>query len=109
MNPIITSMLDDDLYKVSQCQAVIQKFPKALATYSFINRGKHKFSPALWIRLKEQIELMRDLSLKKHELDFLKGACPYLTPPFLEWLESYRYNPDEVSSLALKLPIRPEF
>jgi nicotinate phosphoribosyltransferase len=42
-NISIHSILDNDFYKFTMQQAVIQLFPKAKVRYQFINRGEHKF------------------------------------------------------------------
>ena len=41
--PIINSMFDDDLYKLSQQQAFMELFPNAIGEYRFQNRGSHRF------------------------------------------------------------------
>jgi nicotinate phosphoribosyltransferase len=36
------------------------------------------------------------ISLTDSELQWLKEACPYLTPEYLTYLSSYRYKPEQV-------------
>ena len=38
------SILDNDQYKFTMQQAVLELFPDADAEYTFINRGGHKFN-----------------------------------------------------------------
>lgn len=40
---IIKSLIDTDLYKLTQQQAVIELFPRAVVKYRFFNRGNTKF------------------------------------------------------------------
>ena len=42
---IVTSPLDDDLYKLSMASLVHEKFPNAVVEYEFTNRGGTKFPP----------------------------------------------------------------
>uniref|UniRef100_UPI0038F75556 hypothetical protein n=1 Tax=Streptomyces scabiei TaxID=1930 RepID=UPI0038F75556 len=40
---MLTSLLDNDFYKITMQNAVIKRFPYAHARYAFINRGQHAF------------------------------------------------------------------
>ena len=64
MKPIITSLLDTDLYKITQQQAVVQQFPRAPVAYRFINRGKTQFPAGFDEALLHQIEFMSQISSK---------------------------------------------
>ena len=92
----INSMLDDDLYKLTMCQAVCQKFPYAHARYEFINRGQHTFRAGFANSLKKHVELMKRIRLEEAEAYHLGKVCPFLTPVFIDFLKGYRYNPEEV-------------
>lgn len=94
--PIITSMLDDDLYKLTMCQAVCQCYPHAQAIYSFINRGGTEFTRDFVNHLRNEIDSMADLKLTSEEAAWLKQACPFLTPVFIDFFKGYRYDPSEV-------------
>jgi len=93
---IIKSILDTDLYKLTMQQAIMQKFPYAGARFKFINRGKHNFSASFVKILLEEIKEMSSLTLEKEEKDFLKKECPFLTPVYLDFLSSFKYNSNEV-------------
>ncbi|MFT3822514.1 MAG: nicotinate phosphoribosyltransferase [Chitinophagaceae bacterium] len=94
-NPIV-SILDNDFYKFTMQQGVIRLFPYAHARYAFINRGKHSFPPGFAAALRKAVDGMALLKLKKEEKYFLQTTCPYLDPVYLDFLEGYRYQPDEV-------------
>jgi len=100
MEPIIKSMLDDDLYKFTMCQAVISKFPAAKAKYEFINRGDAKFTQGFLRRLKYSLADLSTLRMSKSEILFLLDECPFLRKPFIEWLDYYRYD---LSDLSIRL------
>ncbi|WP_345953429.1 nicotinate phosphoribosyltransferase [Mucilaginibacter sp. PAMB04168] len=92
----LPSLLDNDFYKFTMQQGVIRLFPYAKARYQFINRGKHSFPPGFAQALREAVNDMAHLQLTREEKNFLRVTCPYLDPLYLDFLEGYRYNPEEV-------------
>lgn len=93
---LISSILDNDFYKITMQQGVIRLFPAAEAKYQFINRGKHLFPENFSVALRKAVNEMALLKLSKEEKQFLKVTCPYLDPVYLDFLEGYRFNPEEV-------------
>ncbi|MBV8251131.1 MAG: nicotinate phosphoribosyltransferase [Chitinophaga sp.] len=92
----ITSILDNDFYKFTMQHCVVKLFPKARARYKFINRGQHAFPPGFAEALRAAVNDMEQLQLTKEEKHYLAITCPYLDPTYLDFLQGYRYNPDEV-------------
>ena len=92
----ILSILDNDFYKFTMQNAVINLFPKAKAHYTFINRGKHNFPKGFAELLRKEIDLLSQLKLSKPEKDFLFKNCPYIAPTYLDFLQGFQYDPDEV-------------
>lgn len=92
----IISILDNDFYKFTMQQAVVNLFPKAKANYAFINRGNHSFPDGFAEILKENIQQMKSLQLTLAEKKFLRKNCPYLNPTYLDFLQGFRYDPSEV-------------
>jgi nicotinate phosphoribosyltransferase len=92
----LPSMLDNDFYKFTMQQGVVRLFPGARVKYEFINRGKHRFPPGFAQDLRKAIDEMTGLKLTPQEKQFLQTTCPYLDPLYLDFLEGYRYNPQEV-------------
>src|SRR5690606_12555760 len=92
----LTSILDNDFYKFTMQFAASKLFPKAQARYQFINRGKHIFPDGFDKLLKDAINEMAGLKLTKAEKDFLRTRCPYIDPTYLDFLQGYRYDPEEV-------------
>ena len=95
--PIITSLLDSDLYKFTMQQAVLHLFPQAVVTYRFKNRGKQRFDDNFLKKLKRHIFLMSQIQLTPEEYSWLKANIPFFKPWYLEYLRNYRYNPSEVN------------
>lgn len=93
-DPIIQSMLDDDLYKFTQQMMFIELFPNAIGEYRFHNRGKHRFNGDFMDSLKYQIEeCLPALKVTDGEIEWLSSTVPYLKPWYLDTLKNYRYNP----------------
>ena len=93
----IISILDNDFYKFTMQNAVINLFPKAKAHYIFINRGKHEFPEGFAAALRKEIDLLSQLKLTKTEKEFLFRNCPYIAPTYLDFLQGFRYDPEEVT------------
>ncbi len=93
---MIQSILDNDLYKFTMQQAVHMLYPRAQARYSFINRGETSFPQGFAQKVRNQVERMSGLCLTKKEKAYLKETCYFLTPVYLDFLESYRFDPGEV-------------
>ncbi len=94
---MIQSILDNDLYKFSMQQAVHMLYPRAQVKYAFINRGETPFPKGFDKRIQHEIEKMRQLRLSPTQKKFLQNRCYFLTPVYLDFLESYQYDPDEVT------------
>lgn len=90
------SILDNDFYKFTMQRGVIRLFPGASVRYQFINRGKHSFPPGFDKALRQAVDEMSLLRLSKQEKSFLQSKCPYLDPVYLDFLEGYHFNPEEV-------------
>lgn len=95
--PIITTPLRTDLYKMTMGQGVFHNFPNVRAGYEFINRGRHQFPERFGWKLQEQVEMMSDLALSPSDRQFLEVKCPYLTTDYLDWFAGYRFDPKEVA------------
>lgn len=94
--PIITSMLDDDLYKCNMGSVAFHLFPRAIVTYEFINRAKTAFPEGFDVALRLQIKNMSDLKLTAGEAAWLK-TIKYIRPTYVEWLAGYQMDPGEVT------------
>lgn len=94
--PHLTSLLDNDFYKITMQQGVIKLFPHSMARYEFINRGKHEFPEGFAAILRNAVDKMATLRLSPQEKIYLATACPYLEPTYLDFLQGYSYDPSEV-------------
>lgn len=97
--PIITSVVDSDLYKFTMGQAVAKRYPRARVRYDFINRGNTLFPAGFADELKNQIEYLSQLRMTKDERDILTQKCGrFLDPVYIDMiLSGYQFDPREVS------------
>ncbi|MDW7732754.1 MAG: nicotinate phosphoribosyltransferase [Methanolobus sp.] len=95
---MIRSILDNDLYKFTMQMAVLELFPDVVAEYRFTNRGTQRFNEGFVRKLRRIIdEDMPALALTDDEYLWLKAACPYFKPMYVEYLRNYRFDPSEVT------------
>lgn len=94
---IIRSILDTDLYKFTTGYAYAKLFPRAYGEFRFIDRNKQRFSAEFADQVREEIRAMSALTLTREEKDFLQRELPYLPPIYLDFLQGYHFDPDEVS------------
>lgn len=100
---IIKSFLDNDFYKFTIQNAIMKLFPSVYCKYKFFNRGNHVFYPGFDILLKNAINKMKFLYLKKEEYDYI--SCHFKSIfdiYYLNFLKSFRYNPNEVFVSQIK-------
>lgn len=96
VRPIITSLLDTDMYTFTVGQMVFWNYPELIVGYEFVNRGYTPFPEGFANKLRVQIEMMADLSLKREELEYL-NTIPYLRKGYVEWFSSFRFDPSQVT------------
>lgn len=78
-------------------QAVHSLYPRAEVKYGFINRGDTRFPDDFAKKLQAEVFKMADLQLQDDELEYLHKTCYFLTPVYLEFLQHFRYSPENVS------------
>ncbi|MDR0725330.1 MAG: nicotinate phosphoribosyltransferase [Prevotellaceae bacterium] len=94
---IIKYFTDNDLYKFSVMLAIQKLYPKAMVRYRFFNRGETDFPDGFAEALKAELEKMTALKLSKQEKQFIEKRCYFFDPVFIDFLEGYTYDPDEVT------------
>jgi len=97
IDPIVRSLIDTDFYKLLMCQSVFRNKPETTVTFSLINRARN-IRLAEMIdegELREQLDHVRSLSLKRGESTWMRGNMFYgkrqmFRSDFMEWLENLR-------------------
>lgn len=100
IDPIVRSLLDTDFYKLLMCQSVFRNRPDTRVTFSLINRTSSVRLADLIDEgeLREQLDHVRSLSLRRGESTWLRGNTFYgkrqmFRPDFMEWFEALRLPP----------------
>ncbi len=93
---VIKSLLDTDLYKLTMGQAVWDNYPLLEARYKFIDRRQTKFPKKFAEKLRAEVNSMAEIRLSIAEKRFLQEKCTYFKSEYLDWLESYKFRPEQV-------------
>ena len=89
MEQIITSLLENDLYKFTMQQLALNQYPDVEVEYSFVNRGQTFFPKDFGKKLKAQINRIEQLKFKPDEIQFLRKNAPFLKESYLRWLSQF--------------------
>ena len=93
---IISSILENDLYKFSMSYYYQVHYPKAWGTFTFHDRNNTKYSEEFVVALKEEIEALATLSLQPSEFAWAVKTIHYIPQCFWEWLCYFRFEPEKV-------------
>lgn len=94
IDPILTSILDTDAYKLHMQQAVYHRYHDVTGTAEFRCRGDDMLGEYA-AEIGAQIDLMRNLALTDEEFVFLSGL-PFFHQDYLAWLRAFRFDPRQV-------------
>lgn len=100
--PIITSLLETDLYKFSMGMAIYHQFPAYKTTWTFKCRNKNvKFTPEMVEEIKEQIQNYCTLTFKEDELEYLNNI-KWFKGSYIDFLRLWkpRYEDFEITTDA---------
>jgi nicotinate phosphoribosyltransferase len=93
---IISSILENDLYKFSMSYYYQVHYPKAWGTFTFHDRNNTKYNEEFVVALKEEIEALATLSLQPSEFAWAVKTIHYIPQCFWEWLCYFRFEPEKV-------------
>ena len=100
--PIVTSLLENDLYKFSMGQAIYHQYPSYKTTWTFKCRNKGvKFTPEMVQEIKEQIKAYCRLMFKEEELQYLNNI-KWIRGSYIDFLRLWhpRYEDFEIGTDA---------
>ena len=90
--PIIHSLLDTDLYKLTMMQVYLHQFPSASGTYTFKCRNQNgKGLGNLASEVSKQLDHLCTLRFKPEELDYLR-TLRFMKSDFVDFLELFQLN-----------------
>ncbi|WP_292288306.1 nicotinate phosphoribosyltransferase [Marivita sp.] len=100
IDPVVRSLIDTDFYKLLMCQSVFRNKRDTQVTFSLINRSSDVPLAKLIDEgeLREQLDHIRSLSLRRNESTWLRGNTFYgkrqmFRSDFMEWFEGLRLPP----------------
>ncbi|MFA5732868.1 MAG: nicotinate phosphoribosyltransferase [Acidithiobacillus sp.] len=89
---IITSLLDNDLYKITMMQAVYRKYSSTKVEYEFYCRTENvEFTLDDACEIKNEIENLSKLKFKESELIYLQ-ELRFIFPDFVQFLKLFRLD-----------------
>jgi nicotinate phosphoribosyltransferase len=93
---IITSLLDNDLYKFSMQQAVFHQYPKSCGRYDLAVRTSNPAIKLAYIidQIRDAVMSLESLRLEYDEHVFLRST-PWFKHDYLDWLSTLRLNPSK--------------
>lgn len=107
-SPIITSLLDTDLYKLTMMQSVLHAYPAADVEYEFHCRNAVPLASYI-DEIREEISHLCQLRFRRDELDFL-SKLKYIKPDFINFLRLFQLSEEfivlETDGDDLSLKIR---
>ncbi|MDD4003602.1 MAG: nicotinate phosphoribosyltransferase [Elusimicrobiaceae bacterium] len=94
---LISSLLDNDLYKFTMMQAVFHNFPAANAEYALVCRNHEhaRYLPEIAPALEAAVRELGALRLDRAEKDYLAGLKCFRAD-FLEFLTAFSLKPEQV-------------
>ncbi|ONH76699.1 Nicotinate phosphoribosyltransferase [Pichia kudriavzevii] len=94
--PVITSFLDTDLYKLTMQAAIHRNHPGVSCKFLLTNRTPDKKlnrEGYEWLCL--QIASLGELKFTEEEIEYLKGKLGYLGSDHFQWLRTVKLRPDK--------------
>ena len=102
LNPIITSLLETDMYKFSMGQAIYHQFSDYKTTWSFKCRNTDvHFTPEMVEEIRNQIKAYCDLRFNEKELEYL-NSITWIKGSYVDFLRIWkpRYEDFEITDNA---------
>jgi nicotinate phosphoribosyltransferase len=96
---IITSILDNDLYKFTMMQGAWRQYRNLVVEYTFTNRGQTPFPKNFGAALRWQIKQVANLRLTDKEYTWLKTSenTQFFRPEFIELLRTFKLRAKDVT------------
>ena len=96
---IITSLLDNDLYKFTMMQGAWRQYPNLVVEYNFTNRGQTPFPKGFAEALRWQIKQVAKLRLTDKEYSWLQTNenTQFFRPEFIKFLRTFKLRAKDVT------------
>lgn len=97
LNPIITSLLETDMYKLNMSNVIFKQFNNYTTTWTFKCRNEDvKFTKEMIQEIREQFDYYCSLSFTEDELAWLKINLPWLSEGYINYLKFWHPVREEV-------------
>ncbi len=93
---VISSILENDLYKFSMSYYYQVHYPKAWGAFTFHDRNNTQYTEEFVSTLREELNSLATLSLQPTEFDWAVKTIHYIPQCFWEWLCYFRFEPDKI-------------
>lgn len=98
--PVITSLLDTDLYKFTMWQAMLHRHPATQAEYTFVCRNEPQYPLAdLLPEIDAQLDHLCTLRFTRDELAYL-GGLRFMKSDFIHFLRIFQFQRDFIRASA---------
>jgi nicotinate phosphoribosyltransferase len=92
MEPVVSSLLENDLYKFTMWQALLHSHPGAQAEYLFVCRQKPGFPLSeLAAEVNREIDALCEMTFRQEELDYLR-SLRFIKSDFVDFLSIFRFQ-----------------
>ena len=98
--PVISSLLDNDLYKFTMWQTMLHRFPQTSAEYAFLCRNEPQFPLTdLLDEVNAQLDHLCTLRFTEDELEYL-GGLRFIKSDFVDFLRIFHFQRDFIVARA---------
>ncbi len=100
MQPVITSLLDTDLYKFTMWQAMLHRHPETEAEYTFLCRNEPAYPLAELVPdLNRELDALCTLNFRPDELRYL-ASLRFIRSDFVHFLRIFHFQRDFIVARA---------
>ncbi len=98
--PVITSLLDTDLYKFTMWQTMLHRHPQTQAEYTFVCRNEPAFALAELVgEVNAELDHLCALSFQADELAYL-GGLRFMRSDFIDFLRIFHFQREFITARA---------
>ena len=98
MQPVISSLLDTDLYKFTMWQTMLHRHPQTQAEYTFVCRNEPAYPLAeLLPEVNQQLDHLCSLSFRPEDLAYL-GGLRFMRSDFVDFLRIFHFQREFISA-----------
>ena len=99
-SPVITSLLDTDLYKFTMWQTMLHRHPQTQAEYTFVCRNEPAFALAELVgEVNDELDHLCALSFQADELAYL-GGLRFMRSDFIDFLRIFHFQREFITARA---------